>query len=91
MPDFKPIFKRYAADLKAEAERCLRLAKPSDLALHGGGVEPGVLVGDRAVPDLEHVEDADLDRRTAAGHAGPLAVDVAGDDRLVHDVARPRR
>ena len=33
------------------------------------------------------MEHPDLDRRAAACHAGPLAVHVAADDRLVDDVA----
>ena len=65
------------------------LVESSDLALHRGGVEPGVLVADQPVPDFEHVEDPDLDRRTTTGNPRPLAVNVTGDDRFVDDVASP--
>ena len=53
------------------------------LAAHGGGIEPGVLALDQSVTQIKDVEQPEAHRSTATGHAGELAHDVSGGDRLV--------
>ena len=47
-------------------------------------VEPGVLVCDQTVVELEEVKDPDLDRCALTVYPGPLAVHMPGDVGLVH-------
>src|SRR5262245_315799 len=53
---------------------------------HARRVEPGLLAGDEAVADVEHVKDAETDRRPAALDADELATDVTRGDRFVDDM-----
>src|SRR6059058_2131276 len=53
------------------------------LAAHGGGIEPGVLALDQSITQIKDVEQPEAHGSATAGHAGELAHDVPGGDRLV--------
>src|SRR2546430_10185889 len=56
------------------------------LAAHGSGIEPGVLALDQSVTKIKDMKQPEAHRRTPTRHAGELAHDVAGGDRLIDDV-----
>src|SRR2546425_4043350 len=56
------------------------------LAAHGGGIKPRVFALDQSITKIKNVEQPEAHRGATARHAGELAPDVAGGDRLIHDV-----
>src|SRR5207249_12246913 len=53
------------------------------LAAHGGGIEPGVLALDQSITKIKDMEQPEAHGSATTGHAGELAHDVPGGDRLV--------